>query len=342
MATVKGRAVLVSAPNADIELVDKEFPDPPAGHVRVRVEACGLCHSDHYTVEGLFPGIQFPRTPGHEVAGRIDAIGEGVKGWQVGQRVGVGWLGGYCGYCESCRRGNFILCDNAQICGIAYDGGYADYLIAPSTGLALIPDDLDAVSAGPLMCAGITTFNALRNSKAQMGSRVAVLGIGGLGHLGIQFAARSGLHTIAIARGKDKEALARELGAHEYIDSANGDAAQSLQKLGGADVILNTTNSKEAIEQALGGLRKDGEFITVGVTDEAISVPVMPLIGFRQSVAGWPSGSARDSEDALNFSAWFGVKPMIEEYPLERAAEAYQRMMSGNARFRVVLRMDAK
>jgi len=337
---VKGRAAQVAHANGPFEIVEREFPDPAPGQVRIKVQACGLCHSDHYTKEGKFPGIQYPRVPGHEVAGVIDALGADVKGWKVGQRVGVGWLGGYCNYCESCRRGNFILCENQQICGISYDGGYADYLIAPANAVALIPDDLSGVEAGPLMCAGITTYNALRNSGARAGDTVAVLGIGGLGHLGVQFAAKSGFRTVAIARGADKAPLAKQLGAHVYIDSAASKVADELLKIGGAKIILNTTTSEKAIEDAFDGLQPDGKLVTVGVPDGPLTISSFGLIGGRRSVAGWPSGSSKDSEDTLNFSALFGVKPLVEEYSFEKTAEAYERMMSGKARFRVVLTTD--
>lgn len=331
------RVVRVPHPNGPFELVEGEIPDPRAGSVRIKVQACGICHSDSFTKEGTFPGIQYPRVPGHEIAGIIDAVGTGVVGWTPEQRVGVGWHGGHCGYCDSCRRGDFVTCQTAaQVPGITYDGGYADYMIAPAEALALIPEDLSAVEAGPLMCAGITTFNALRHSGAQPGDVVAILGIGGLGHLGVQFAAKMGLKTVAIARGADKEPLARQLGARHYIDTQAQDPAAELIKLGGAKVILATATSGKALSAVLGGLGVNGKMIIVGAADP-LDVPPLLLIGGRRSVMGWPSGRSIDSQDTLRFSALTGVRSMNEVFPLERAAEAYERMMSGKARFRVVL-----
>ena len=302
------------------------------------MKLCGVCHSDSFTKEGTWPGIQYPRVPGHEVAGVVDAVGTGVAGWKIGQRVGVGWHGGNCGYCDSCRRGDFVTCQIAfQVPGIAYDGGYAEYMIAPAGALALIPEGLSAVDAGPLMCAGITTYNALRNSGARPGDLVAVLGIGGLGHLGIQFAAKMGFKTVAIARGKDKEALARQLGAWHYIDGQGQDAAAELMKLGGAKVILATVTSGKAMSAVLSGLGVNGKLIIVGAADEPLEVNAFLFIGGRRSVLGWPSGSSIDSEDTLSFSMLTGVRAMTEVFPLERAAEGYERMMSGKARFRAVL-----
>lgn len=331
------RVVQVPHPNGPFELVEREIPDPRAGSVRIKVQACGICHSDSFTKEGTFPGIQYPRVPGHEIAGIIDAVGTGVVGWTPGQRVGVGWHGGHCGYCDSCRRGDFVTCQTAaQVPGITYDGGYADYMIAPAEALALIPEDLSAVEAGPLMCAGITTFNALRHSGAQPGDVVAILGIGGLGHLGVQFAAKMGFKTVAIARGADKEPLARQLGARHYIDTQAQDPAAELIKLGGAKVILATATSGKALSAVLGGLGVNGKMIIVGAADP-LEVPPLLLIGGRRSVMGWPSGRSIDSQDTLRFSALTSVRSMNEVFPLERAAEAYERMMSGKARFRVVL-----
>ncbi len=332
------RVAQVSQPNGPLELVTCEIPDPGAGSVRVKVEACGICHSDAMTKTGAWPGIQYPRVPGHEVAGIIDAIGAGVAGWTRGQRVGVGWYGGHCGYCESCRRGDFVTCQiAAQVSGITFDGGYAEYMIAPAAALALIPEGLSAVDAGPLMCAGVTTFNSLRNSGARPGDLVAVLGIGGLGHLGVQFAAKMGFKTVAIARGKDKEPLARKLGAWRYIDSQAQDAAAELAKLGGAKIILATVTSGKAMSAVLGGLGVNGKLVVLGAAFEPIEVSPLLLIGGRRSVVGWPSGSSIDSQDTLAFSTLSGVRAMTEVYPLERAAEAYERMMSGKARFRAVL-----
>ena len=340
MPTVQGRAVQVPYDKAPIELVQREFPEPGPGHVRIRVQACGVCHSDLLTKDGIFP-IAYPRVPGHEVAGIVDAVGPDVPLFKVGHRVGLGWHGGHCNYCEPCRRGEFILCQNGQISGISYDGGYADYVLAPANALALVPDDLTPVEAGPLLCAGVTTYNSLRNSGARPGDTVAVVGIGGLGHLGVQFAAKSGYRTVAIARGQDKAPLAKELGAHVYIDTTTQDPAPELQKLGGATVILSTVTSASAIEAVMGGLKEDGKIVILGVPDKPFEAHAMLLIGGRRSIVGWPSGTGMDSEDTLNFSALTGVRPQTEVYPLEKAAEAYDRMMSGNARFRVVLTTGA-
>jgi len=331
------RVVQVPRPNGPLELVERAIPEPGAGAVRIKVSACGICHSDSFTIEGTFPGVQYPRVPGHEVAGIIDALGPSVVGWAAGQRVGVGWHGGHCGYCESCRRGDFVTCQTAaQVPGITYDGGYAEYMIAPAEALARIPDALTAAEAGPLMCAGITTFNALRHSGAQPGDVVAILGIGGLGHLGVQFAAKMGFQVIAIARGADKAPLALQLGASQYIDSQAQEPAAELRKLGGAKVILATATSGKALSAVLGGLGVDGKMIIVGAADPLEVSPLL-LIGGRRSVMGWPSGTSIDSQDALRFSALTGVRSMNEVFPLARAAEAYERMMSGKARFRVVL-----
>jgi D-arabinose 1-dehydrogenase-like Zn-dependent alcohol dehydrogenase len=334
----KMRAVQVTRSKGPLEVVEREISEPGAGQVRVKVEACGICHSDSMTKEGLWPGIHYPRVPGHEVVGTIDTIGNGVSGWTKGQRVGVGWHGGHCGYCDSCRRGDFVTCQVAlQIPGIAYDGGYAEYMIAPSGALAQIPDGLSAVDAAPLMCAGVTTFNPLRNSGARPGDLVAILGIGGLGHLGIQFAAKMGFRTVAIARGMDKEPLARKLGAASYIDSKTQDPSTELLKLGGARVILATATSGKAMTAVLGGLGVNGKLVIVGAADEPLEVPAIPLILGRRSIMGWPSGSSIDSQDTLEFSVLTGVRSMNEIFPLELAAEAYEHMMSGKARFRAVL-----
>jgi D-arabinose 1-dehydrogenase-like Zn-dependent alcohol dehydrogenase len=331
------RVVEVASAGGDFELREREVPEPGAGAVRVKVQACGICHSDSLTKEGTFPFVTYPRVPGHEIAGVIDLVGPGVRGWTAGQRVGIGWHGGHCGYCDSCRRGDFVTCRNGpQIPGITYDGGYAEYMIAPAEALALIPDDLSPVEAGPLMCAGITTFNSLRHSGARAGDLVAVLGIGGLGHLGIQFAAKMGFETVAIARGADKGPLARTLGARHYIDSEASNPAEELMKLGGAAVILATATSGKAFTAAVGGLAIGGKMIILGAADPMEVSPLM-LLGGRRSIAGWPSGRSIDSQDTLRFSALTGVRSMNEEFPLERAAEAYERMMSGKARFRVVL-----
>jgi D-arabinose 1-dehydrogenase-like Zn-dependent alcohol dehydrogenase len=306
--------------------------------VRVKVEACGICHSDAMTKEGTWPGIEYPRVPGHEIAGNIDAIGPGVLGWTRGQRVGVGWHGGHCGYCDSCRRGDFVTCQVAlQIPGIAYDGGYAEYMIAPAGALALIPDGLSSMDAAPLVCAGVTTFNSLRNSGARPGDLVAILGIGGLGHLGVQFAAKMGFNTVAIARGLDKEPLARKLGANSYIDSHAQNPAKELLKLGGAKVVLATVTNGDAMSAVLGGLGVNGKLIILGAAAEPLQVPGIPLLMGRRSVLGWPSGSSIDSQDTLFFSAQTGVRSMNEVFPLARATEAYDHMMSGKARFRAIL-----
>ncbi len=327
----------VAAAGGAFELVQKEFPEPGTGQVRIRVQACGVCHSDSLTKLGHWPGIQYPRVPGHEVAGVVDAVGADVPLFKPGQRVGLGWHGGHCNFCEPCRRGDFVLCENGPISGITFDGGYADYVIAPANALALIPDDLAAEDAAPLLCAGITTFNSLRNSGARPGDTVAILGIGGLGHLGVQYAAKSGYRTVAIARGADKGPLAKQLGAHVYIDSTTQNPAEELQKLGGAKVILSTLTSAKALEWAVDGLAPTGKLIVVGAPDAPLTVNAFPLLLGRRTVMGWPSGTGMDSEDTLKFSALATVKPMIETYPLEKAAEAYERMMSGKARFRVVL-----
>lgn len=334
----KMRAAQVRAGKGPFEVVERDVPEPGPGAVRVKVQASGICHSDSLTKEGLWPGLRYPRVPGHEVAGVVDAVGAGVADLPSGARVGLGWHGGHCGYCASCRRGDFVTCRvSAQIPGITYDGGHADYVIAPAVALARIPEGLSATDAGPLMCAGITTFNALRHSGARPGDLVAVLGIGGLGHLGVQFAARMGHETVAIARGKDKEALARKLGAHHYVDSEAQDPAKELTRLGGARVILATVTSGKAMSAALAGLGIDGTFVVLGASHDAIEVPPFLLIGGRRRVLGWPSGTSADSEDTLSFAARNGIRPMNEVFPLERASEAYDRMMSGKARFRVVL-----
>ncbi|HWA44881.1 MAG TPA: alcohol dehydrogenase [Hypericibacter adhaerens] len=331
------RAVQVTAANGPFELVQREIPVPKGRQVRIKVQACGVCHSDVFTKQGLFPGIQYPRVPGHEVVGVIDALGPDVPEWKVGQRVGVGWYGGHCGHCTSCRRGDFLTCKNGQVAGISYDGGYAEYMLAPFEALAAVPDELSSAEAAPLLCAGITTFNALRNSGARAGDLVAVLGVGGLGHLGVQFAAKMGCHTVAIARGQDKEPLARKLGAHRYIDSNKEDVAAALQKLGGARVILSTVTASKAMSATLGGLAVDGKLIVVGASADPIEVPPFTVIGGRRAVQGWPSGTSIDSEDTMAFSALADIRPMIETMPLERAAEAYEKMMKGDARFRMVL-----
>src|SRR4051794_10193652 len=337
MATM--RAVQVSRPGGPLEMVERDIPQPGPRQVRVKVQACGLCHSDSLTKEGHWPGIRYPRVPGHEIAGVIDAVGSDVPRWTPGQRVGVGWLGGYCGYCDSCRRGSFITCVNQQVTGITIDGGYQDYVVVPFEGLAMIPGEISFVDAGPLMCAGITPFNPLRNSGARAGDTVAVLGIGGLGHLGVQFASKMGFRTIAIARGTDKEALARRLGAGHYIDSTSGDPAAALQELGGAKIILATATSAQAMAATIGGLSVDGRLVVLGADFTPMSLNTAALIGKRAGIYGWPSGPSIDSEDTMKFSATTGVRPLTEIFPLEQAQQAYDRMMSNQARFRVVLTM---
>lgn len=334
-----GRFVQVSSAGGAFELVTREVSDPVAGWVRLKVQACGICHSDSLTKEGYWPGISYPRVPGHEVVGVVDALGEGVTEWKVGQRVGLGWYGGHCGKCEPCRRGDLVGCQRLKIPGITFDGGYADYISAPEIALAAVPESLADAEAGPLLCAGITTFNALRNSGARPPDVVAVLGMGGLGHLGVQYAAKMGYTTVAIARGAEKAKFARELGAAHYIDSAAEDVSAALQKLGGAKTILATVTDAGAMTAALGGLGHEGKFVVLGAPGGPLSVNVLPMLMARQTIQGWPSGAAIDSEDTLKFSAAQGVKPLIETYPLEKAAEAYERMMSGKARFRVVLEM---
>jgi D-arabinose 1-dehydrogenase-like Zn-dependent alcohol dehydrogenase len=331
------RAVQVKAANGDFELVERDIPEPGPRQVRVKVQACGVCHSDSIVKQGLFPGIQYPRVPGHEVVGIIDALGNGVPDWRTGQRVGVGWYGGHCGHCQSCRRGDFVTCVNGQIAGISYDGGYADYMVVPFEALASVPEELNSAEAAPLLCAGITTFNALRNAGARAGELVAVLGIGGLGHLGVQFAAKMGYRTVAIGRGNDKEELARRLGAHHYIDNSAQDVSAELTKLGGAKVVLATATNSQAMAATVNGLAVDGKLLVIGAAPEGLDVSPLSLLLARRSILGWPSGTSIDSEDTLAFSALTGVKAMIETMPLARAAEAYDRMMRGDARFRMVI-----
>lgn len=333
------QAVQVAKANGEFELVERDIPKPGSRQVRVKVQACGICHSDSFTKMGAFPGIQFPRVPGHEVVGILDAVGADVPEWKVGARVGVGWHGGHCGHCHSCRRGDFITCSTGQIPGISYDGGYEQYMIAPFEALASIPEELSAEQAAPLLCAGITTYNALRHSGAQPGDLVGILGIGGLGHLGVQFAAKMGFHTVAIARGTDKEPLARKLGAKVYVDSTKQNVAEAMTKLGGARVILATLTDAKSMSDAVGALGVDGKLMVIGASMQPIEVPPIALIGARKSIAGWPSGTSADSEDTLDFSVMTDIRPMIETFPLAKAAEAYERMMSGKARFRVVLTM---
>ena len=324
---------------ADFEIVEREIPNPDVGHVRIKVQACGVCHSDVFTKEGAWPGIQYPRVPGHEVAGIIDELGAGVSLWKKGQRVGVGWHGGQDSTCLSCRRGDFRNCRNLKIPGISYDGGYQQYMVAPVEALAAIPESLSDVEAAPLLCAGITTYNSLRHSGAFPGDLVAVLGIGGLGHLGIQFANKFGYKVAAIGRGSENAALAKELGATLYIDSKSTNAAEALQKLGGAQVILATAPSSKAMSELIDGLGPNGKLMVIGATFDPIEVTPVQLISGSRTIQGWAAGTPADSEDTLRFAELTGVRPMIETYPFEKAAEAYARMMSGKAQFRVVLTM---
>ncbi|HWF13513.1 MAG TPA: alcohol dehydrogenase [Candidatus Acidoferrales bacterium] len=334
----KMRALQIPKAKEPFQLVEREIPAPATGAVRIKVQACGICHSDEYAKEGSRPGITYPRVPGHEIAGVIDAIGDGVQGWEVGQRVGVGWHGGHCGYCNSCRRGDFVTCSKGrQITGLTCDGGYTEYMLISSAALAAIPDQISATDAGPLLCAGVTTFNSLRNSGARPGDLVAILGLGGLGHLGVQFAHKMGFETVAIARGKDKEAFAKKLGAQHYVDSESQNVPAELEQLGGARVILSTVTSGKAVNAALNGMGINGKTILVGNPDQPLEITGRLLIAGRRSISGWPSGSPIDSQDTLKFCALTGIRPMTEIYPLERAPEAYDRMLSGKARFRVVL-----
>jgi D-arabinose 1-dehydrogenase-like Zn-dependent alcohol dehydrogenase len=339
IAAATMKVAQISKPGAGFEVVERNVPTPGAGQVRIKVQACGVCHSDVLTVEGAWPGIQYPRVPGHEVAGVIDAVGAGVSTWKKGQRVGVGWHGGQDNTCPECRRGDFRNCRNLKIAGISYDGGYQEYMVAPVEALAAIPDGLKDAEAAPLLCAGITTYNALRHSGAFPGDLVAVQGIGGLGHLGVQFANKFGYKVAAIGRGQEDAALAKKLGASVYIDSKATNAAEELQKLGGAKVILATAPSSKAMSELINGLGPNGKLMVVGATFDPIEVTPLQLIGGSKSIQGWSSGTPTDSEDTLRFAELSGVRPMIETYPLEKAAEAYARMMSGKAEFRVVLTM---
>jgi D-arabinose 1-dehydrogenase-like Zn-dependent alcohol dehydrogenase len=333
------RVAQIPNAGAEFQIVEREVPKPAVGQVRIKVQACGVCHSDAFTKEGSWPGIQYPRVPGHEVAGLIDEVGAGVSGWKKGQRVGVGWHGGHDGTCLYCRRGDFRNCRNLKVPGISYDGGYQQYMVAPVEALVAIPATLTDVEAAPLLCAGITTFNALRHSGAFPGDLVAVQGIGGLGHLGIQFASKFGYKVAAIGRGSDAAALAKQLGATVYIDSQSSNAVDALQKLGGAQVILATAPSSKAMSELFDGLGPNGKLMVVGAAFDPIEVTPVQLINGSRTLQGWASGTSADSEDTLRFAELTGVRPMIETYPLERAAEAYARMMSGGARFRVVLTM---
>ncbi|MFP2925261.1 alcohol dehydrogenase [Pyxidicoccus sp. 3LG] len=334
----KMKAVQVRQARGPLEIIERDVPEPGPGQVRLAVEACGICHSDAITKEGWMP-IQYPRIPGHEVVGRIDGVGPGVTAWKEGQHVGVGWHGGHCGQCDSCRAGDFVTCEVQQVCGISYDGGYAEYLVAPQEALARVPEGMSSEDAAPLLCAGVTTFNSLRNMDVRPGDTVAVQGIGGLGHLAIQYARKLGYRTVAISRGEDKQQLARELGAHEYIDTERGSATEALRKLGGARVIMVTASSSSLAAELLGGLGRNGTLLLLGAGPEPIPINGLPMIMKRLRVQGWPSGIPQDSQDTMAFSALTGVRSRNEVFPLERATEAYERMMSNRARFRVVLKM---
>jgi D-arabinose 1-dehydrogenase-like Zn-dependent alcohol dehydrogenase len=339
--STKMKAAQISKAGGDFELVERDIPEPRPGQVRVKVEACGICHSDVLVKDGLWPGLQYPRVPGHEIAGRIDAVGDDVEQWTKGQRVGVGWHGGHCFVCDPCRRGDFAMCLKRKITGIDFDGGYANYMIVGAEAVAAIPDDLPSEEVGPFMCAGVTVHNALRNSGARGGDLVAIHGIGGLGHLGVQYARQMGFRTVAIGRGKDKEELARKLGAHHYIDTDAGDGAAQLQKLGGARVILATAPSGKAISALVDGLGPSGKLVIPAAPPDPLTVAMVSMIMGRRSIDGSYSGTARDSQDTLEFSALTGVHPMIEKYPLSEVAAAYERMHSGKVRFRVVLVMES-
>lgn len=329
----------ISKPGGDFQIVEREIPEPDAGQVRIKVHACGVCHSDVFTKEGQWPGIQYPRVPGHEVAGVIDKVGDRVSGWNKGQRVGIGWHGGHDGTCLPCRRGDFRNCRNREIPGISYDGGYQQYMVAPVEALAAMSESLDDAEAAPLLCAGITTFGALRDSGARPGDLVAVLGVGGLGHLAIQFANKFGYKVAAIGRGSRNASLAEKLGANVYIDSGSTNAADALQQLGGAQVIVATAPSSKAMSEVVDGLAPNGKLLVVGVAFDPIQATPAQLIGGVRTIQGWAAGTPADSEDTLRFAELSGVRPMIETYPLERAADAYARMISGKAQFRVVLTM---
>jgi len=337
----KMKVAQISKPGGEFELVERDIPEPGPGQVRIKVEACGICHSDVVVKEGLWPGLQYPRVPGHEIAGRVDALGAGVTARKSGDRVGVGWHGGHDFVCEECRRGDFTMCVNRKVTGIDYDGGYAEYVIVPAEALAAIPNQVPAEEAGPFMCAGVTVFNALRDSGARPGDLVAVQGIGGLGHLGIQYARKMGFETVALGRGQDKEPLAKQLGAHHYIDSSAVDTVAELQKLGGARVILATAPSANAISDVVGGLGIDGNLVIPAAPNDPLTVGVFPLLMGRRQISGCYSGSARDSQDTLEFSTLSDVHPMIEKFPFSRVADAYERMHSGKVRFRVVLMMGS-
>lgn len=334
------KAVVVPKAGGEFEIEEREIPQPGAGEVRIKVQACGICHSDMLSKNGGFPGMTYPLVPGHEVVGVVDEIGIGVTEWKKGDRVGVGWHGGHCFVCDSCRRGDFVTCQNEAITGITRDGGYQEYMLARHEAIALVPSGLDAADAGPLMCAGITTFNALRNSGARVGDLVAIQGIGGLGHLGVQYAAKAGYRTVAIGRGPENAPLAKKLGAFAYIDSKATKVADELKKLGGAKIVLATAPNAKAMAETIDGLSVGGKLLIVGAPFEPLEVSVFSLLLARRGIQGWPSGTARDSQDTLEFSAFAGVRPMVEKYPLAKVKEAYERMESGQAQFRVVLTLQ--
>ena len=332
------KAAQIQEAEGEFQLVELDKPKPKENEVLIKIEACGICHSDAFVKDGTFPGLEYPRVPGHEVIGTIEAVGDNVSSWSKNQRVGVGWHGGHCFECEPCRRGDFISCQNAKVSGISYDGGYAEYMCAPQEALVAVPDELSSVEAAPLLCAGITVYNALRNSGIKAGDTVAIQGIGGLGHLAIQYAHKMGMRTVALSTSDDKKELALKLGAHHFINAKKDNASDKLQELGGARLILGTAPSGKAMTSVIGGLGVDGELLMVGATPEAVEVSPMEMLMGRKSVAGWPSGTPTDSEDTLKFSALFDTKPMIEEYPLEKVKEAYNRMITNQSKFRVVLK----
>jgi D-arabinose 1-dehydrogenase-like Zn-dependent alcohol dehydrogenase len=339
MTVTKMKAAQILKPGAAFEIIEREIPEPGPGQVRIKVNACGICHSDVIVKEGVIPWIQYPRVPGHEVAGIVDEVGDGVSTWKIGQRVGVGWHGGHDGTCRECRRGDFINCRNGKISGISYDGGYQEYMVAPQEAVVSIPDGLSDADAAPLLDAGVTTYNALRNSGAMPGDLVAVQGVGGLGHLGVQFANKFGYNVAAIGRGPENAVLAKKLGAHKYIDSQATNAAQELQKIGGARVIIATAPNSQAMSSLIDGLGPNGKLVVIGAAADAIEVTPTQLIFGSKTIQGWASGTPAATEDTLNFCVLSGVRPMIETFPLEKAAEAYERMLSGKAEFRVVLTM---
>lgn len=334
------KAAHVKEPGTDFEIVDLQIPEPKENEVLIKVEACGICHSDAMVKDGLFPGIEYPRVPGHEVVGKVEKTGSNVTTWKKGERVGVGWHGGHCFTCNPCRKGDFINCENGKVAGISYDGGYAEYMVAPQEAVAAVPDELSSEDAAPLLCAGITTFNSLKNTGAQAGDLVAVQGIGGLGHLAVQYAAKMGFKTVAISTSDDKEKLAKDLGAHHFINAKKQNAVEELQKLGGARVIIATAPNTEIIGEIAGGLGLEGNLLVLAATGETFEVSPFTLIMGRKQVSGWPSGTAKDSEDTLNFSAMTGTRPMIETYSLDDVNEAYGQMINNKARFRVVLKMN--